>query len=94
MKIIQSPSFARVVKKFHKDEKEELDRQIKEIIKNANIGQEKKGDLRGVFVHKFKIKNVQYLLAYRKRNDVIELIMIDPHENYYRDLKTYVKKKL
>ena len=94
MKVIQSPSFARVVKKLRKDEKEELDRQIEEIIKNINIGQEKKGDLKGIFVYKFKIKNVQYLLAYRKKTDIIELVMIGPHENYYRDLKTYVKNRL
>jgi len=25
-------------------------------------------------------------------NDGLELIMIGPHENYYRDLKSYLKK--
>lgn len=33
-----------------------------------------------------------YLLAYRCiKDDSLELIMIGPHENYYRDLKTYLK---
>lgn len=49
--------------------------------------EEKKGDPRGVFVHKFKIKTTHYLLAYRKVGDDLELAMVGPRENYYRDLK-------
>ncbi|MBW2614221.1 MAG: type II toxin-antitoxin system RelE/ParE family toxin, partial [Deltaproteobacteria bacterium] len=29
----------------------------------------------------------QYLLAYRMVSENLELIMIGPHQNYYRDLK-------
>ena len=57
------------------------------------IGQEKKGDLRGVYVYKFKIKTTQYLLAYRFSGENLELIMIGQHENYYRDIKTYLKSR-
>ncbi len=46
---------------------------------NPHIGSEKKGDLRGVYVHKFKIQAVQYLLAYRFFGNVMELIIIGPH---------------
>jgi mRNA interferase RelE/StbE len=70
-----------------------LDLEIRTIAGNPSIGEEKKGDLRGVFVHKFKIKTNQYLLAYRKVGDDLELVMIGPHENYYRDLKHYLKKR-
>lgn len=63
------------------------------IINNPTIDQEKKGDLRGVYVYKFKIKTNEYLLAYRFIGDSLELIMIGPHENYYRDLKTYLKSR-
>ena len=93
MKIIQSPSFNRRVKKFHKSEKEELDTQIRGIASNPSIGQEKKGDLKGIFVYKFKIKTIQCLLAYRTRSDQIELIMIGPHESFYRELKTHMKRR-
>lgn len=65
MKIIQSQLFARKVKKIHKDQKKELDNQIKKILINQNIGEEKKGDLKGIFIHKFKMKRMQYLLSYR-----------------------------
>jgi mRNA interferase RelE/StbE len=93
MKILQSRSFERKVKKFNKQEKSALDKQVSKIAENPSIGTEKKGDLRGVFVHKFKIKTIQYLLAYRFVGDDLELIMIGPHENYYRDLKNYLKSK-
>ena len=53
MKILQSRSFDRKVKKFAKREKKQLDKQIRKIIDNPSIGSEKKGDLRGIYVHKF-----------------------------------------
>jgi len=91
MKIFQSRSFAQKVKKLSKAEKNTLDTEIKKIIAEPEVGIEKKGDLRGVFVHKFKIKSTQHLLAYRFTKPALELIMLGPHENYYRDLKKYIK---
>ena len=91
MKIYQSRSFAQKVKKLSKTEKTALDEEIKRIVSNPEVGIEKKGDLRGVFVHKFKIKSTQHLLSYRFTETAIELIMLGPHENYYRDLKKYLK---
>lgn len=91
MKIFQSRSFERKVKKFSKHDKQRLDDQIRKIIDDPSIRSEKRGDLRGVYVHKFKLQTVQYLLAYRFVGENLELIMIGPHENYYRDLKSYLK---
>ena len=93
MKIFQSRSFERKVKKFSKQEKKRLDNQIGKIIDDPSIGSEKKGDLRGVYVHKFKLQTVQHLLSYRFVGENLELIMIGPHENYYRDLKSYLKRR-
>ncbi len=93
MKILQSRSFERKVKKFGKQEKKTLDKQILKIAENPSVGVEKKGDFRGVYVHKIKIKNTQYLLSYRFVGADLELIMIGPHENYYRDLKNYLKAR-
>ncbi len=76
-----------------KQEKEILDQEVRRIAQNPSIGEAKKGDLAGVFVHKFKIKTAQYLLAYRKVGQDLELVMIGPHENYYRDLKQYLKSR-
>jgi hypothetical protein len=49
-------------------------------------------DLVGVVVHKLNLPNQLYLLAYLViKEESIELIMLGPHENYYRDLKTNLK---
>lgn len=93
MKVYQSRTFENKVKKFTKYEKEALDGEIKKLVENPLIGEEKKGDLKGVFVHKFRIKTLQYLLSYRMIRKDIELIMIGPHENYYKDLKSYLKQR-
>jgi len=93
MKIYQSKSFENKIKRFPQEEKNILDEEIKKIVENPFIGEEKKGDLKGVFIYKFKIKTIQYLLSYRMINDDLELIMIGPHENYYRDLKSYLKHR-
>jgi len=93
MRILQSRSFENKVKRFSKKQKNILDKQIRKIIDNPSIGQEKKGDLRGVFVYKFKVETIQYLLSYRFETDTLELIMIGPHENYYRDLSSYLKSR-
>jgi mRNA-degrading endonuclease RelE of RelBE toxin-antitoxin system len=93
VKILQSRSFQNKVKKLNKKEKLVLDAEINIIFNNPSIGIEKKGDLRGVFVHKFKVKAILYLLSYRLKEENLELIMLGPHENYYRDLKNYLKNQ-
>ena len=93
MKIFQSRLFEKKVRKMSKAEKNALDREVKNIVENQNVGEEKKGDFKGVLVHKFKLKTNLYLLAYRKTGVDLELIMIGSHENYYRDLKSYLKSR-
>ncbi|HSR35576.1 MAG TPA: type II toxin-antitoxin system RelE/ParE family toxin [Desulfurivibrionaceae bacterium] len=93
MNIFQSRSFANTVKKITAKEKATLDREIRKIVADPGMGAEKTGDLRGVMVHKFKLGGVLHLLAYRLTGDDLELIMLGPHENYYRDLKTYLKSR-
>jgi mRNA interferase RelE/StbE len=93
MRIYQSRSFEKKVKKMSKSEKEVLDREIRRIAEDQSLGVEKKGDLKDVFVHKFKLKTAPYLLAYRKVSGDLELVVIGPHENYYRDLKQYLKNR-
>ena len=91
MRVFQSHSFAKTVKKFQKQQKLELDNEIRKIIQDPSIASEKKGDLRGVFVHKLKIQSTLYLLSYRMLGEDIGLIMSGPHENFYRDLKSCLK---
>jgi len=93
MKVYLSSSFGKKIKKFQKQEKLALDNEIQRIIENPSVGSEKRGDLKGIFVHKFQIINTLFLMSYRFVGDDIELITIGPHENYYRDLKVYLKKR-
>ena len=58
---------------------------------NPSIGEIKKGDLAGFRVHKFKFHHQQYLLAYEIQGNDIVIYMIGTHENFYRDLKHYIR---
>ncbi|MCC5849055.1 MAG: type II toxin-antitoxin system RelE/ParE family toxin [Verrucomicrobia bacterium] len=89
--ILASPLFGRKAKKLQKVEKRQLDEEVKRILENPEIGQEKKGDLQGVRVHKYKMNNQQMLLAYQVFENEILLLTFGSHENYYRDLKKYIK---
>lgn len=93
MKIYQSRSFEKKVKKMSKPEKDVLDREIRKIAENPGVVEEKRGYLKGVFVYKLNFKTTQYLFAYRKVGSDLEFVMIVPHENYYRDLKHYLKNR-
>ncbi len=89
MKVLQSGVFARSIKKLHLNEKKALDRAVKKIIEKPEIGVLKVGDLSGVRVHKYKVKEKQFLLGYKIDRDqlVLTLLAIGHHENFYRDLK-------
>lgn len=92
MKVIQSRLFARKVKQLSKHQKEQLDEAIMEILLDPTSGEQKKGDLKMVFIFKFRIDSSLFLLAYSCNSEVLELIMLGPHENYYKDLKNYLKR--
>lgn len=87
IKVFQTNLFNKKIKKLSKKQKTDLDKAVQEIIANPMIGQEKKGDLIGVFVHKFKSSTQQLLLAYEWDEKSRTLLMIGIHENFYRDLK-------
>jgi mRNA-degrading endonuclease YafQ of YafQ-DinJ toxin-antitoxin module len=89
MKVLQSSLFARTVKKLHLSEKVLLDKAIKTLIAQPELGDLKTGDLNGVRVYKFKVHTQQMLLAYRYQQEVLMLMLLayGSHENFYRDLK-------
>lgn len=83
----QMPIFKRKYKKLFANEKQAVDDAIRTIMKNPKMGQEKKGDLTGVFVYKFKINHQEVLLAYEWNESERLLLALGVHENFYRDLK-------
>ena len=91
MKVLTTTSFSKSAKKLHPNEKKAIDDAVKELLQDPFLGEEKKGDLVGIFVYKYKVKNQLWLLAYSlELPDSITLRLIVPHENYYRTLKRNV----
>ncbi len=89
MIIIESPSFKRTSKKLKDNQIRDLQRAVKDIAENIHSGEMKKGDLKGIRVHKFKMVGQLTLLAYEYHDEhiMLHLIKFGPHENFYRDLK-------
>jgi len=88
MQILVSPSFERTIKKLHVNQKKSLDKAVKAIASNPEVGDPKLGDLEGIFVYKFKLVDKQWLLAYRVLSSKkMKLLLLGPHENFYRELK-------
>jgi mRNA-degrading endonuclease YafQ of YafQ-DinJ toxin-antitoxin module len=88
MKITQSPTFGRSVKKLHANQKKSLDKAVSAIAQKPSLGEAKVGDLAGIAIYKFKINGLEWLLAYRVvSKKEIKLLVVGPHENFYRDLK-------
>ncbi len=83
----QRPSFKRAYKKLQANQRDAVLAAIREIIADPTIGEEKKGDLATVAVHKFECINQQFLLAYLWDETTRTLLAVGPHENFYRDLK-------
>lgn len=90
MQLLQKPMFKRAYKKLTPKQQARVKEEIKLIIAEPTIGVEKKQDLKGIFVHKFKISTQQYLLAYMFDPETLTLIFVGVHENYYRNLKNYL----
>lgn len=90
--IFTTPTFERAVKKLHAKEKNVVDKAVQAIATNPAIGQEKKGDLVGIFVYKFKVNQQEVLLSYQLDSDKFSpvsvlLLSIGSHEHFYTELK-------
>ena len=92
MRIVQTPTFSKAVKKLHANQKKDLDKAVKVVSETPNIGDEKAGDLAGVRVYKFKMSKQLMLLAYFIEQDTITLTLLalGSHENFYKRLKRYI----
>jgi mRNA-degrading endonuclease RelE of RelBE toxin-antitoxin system len=85
--VLQMPAFKRVYKKLAASHQAVVDDAVRMIVANPDIGEAKKGDLAGVYVHKFPLNRQQMLLAYEWDPKTRVLILLGSHENFYRDLK-------
>lgn len=89
MIVQQTNAFKRKVKKLHKKEKLALDDAVKTVITDPSIGENKKGDLKGIQVFKYQFNSQLYLLAYSFIEEELILTFVEhgPHENFYRNVK-------
>jgi mRNA-degrading endonuclease RelE of RelBE toxin-antitoxin system len=92
LQISITPSCSRILKKIHAREKKIVDKVVNDIATDPYIGEEKKGDLSGVFVYKFKLNKQETLLAYRLQPNRLKpkelvILSLGSHENFYAELK-------
>ena len=92
MKVNENKTFTEVVKKLHPNQKKDLDKAVKVIIADPNVGDLKAGDLSGIALYKFKMVYQLTLLGYTYSDKAITLTLLKlgSHENFYRDLKKIV----
>ena len=92
MKTFYKPPFKKFVKKQARPLQLSIEDEIESIIENPAVGETKKGDLQGFQVHKFAYKKQKLLIAYRVSETGILFYMVGTHENFYRNLKKYLKE--
>ena len=83
----QSSAFRRSYKKLSKNQFQYVNAAIRAILAKPDVGELKKGDLSNVWVYKFQVMDLQFLMAYEFDEDNILLLALNTHENFYRNLK-------
>lgn len=88
--VLQTPTFKKIVKRLHKNQKKELDQAIKNLMVNPLLGEQKKGDLVFLRVYKFQMVNQLTLLGYSYKDGTVtlELLYLGSHENFYKNIKS------
>jgi len=92
-RLLTVPKFNRVKKKLPAILRAKIDEQVRVITVDPGIGTSKAGDLGRIRVHKFNFMGQLYLLAYvvDEGAETVCLLAVGGHENFYRDLKKYLK---
>ncbi|MHB1253951.1 MAG: type II toxin-antitoxin system RelE/ParE family toxin [Candidatus Humimicrobiaceae bacterium] len=94
-KIIILPAAAHFLKKIkEKPLKLAFRKTINNIIQNPYGGEPKTGDLSGVYCCDFFYNKTNYEIAYTiidKNNKTVVIILVGTRENFYNELKRYMK---
>ena len=83
MNIRQDSYFRRSYKRLHENQREIINEAIRQIAVNPELGEQKKMDLAGIRVWKFPVLDQQFLLGYAWENDVLFLLALSVHENFF-----------
>ncbi|MDN2481057.1 type II toxin-antitoxin system RelE/ParE family toxin [Vibrio agarivorans] len=94
--IYESRRFEKALTKLPETMLVVVEDEIDKIIDNPYLGEQKKGDLSYLQVHKFKLNNQLALLGYSwiENKLAIYLLHLDSHENFYQKLKSQRKTDL
>ena len=92
MEIIYKPPFKSFVKKQNRGFQLAIEDAIDCIKAESAIGKEKTGDLSGFLVYKFIFTGKEYLVAYKPGRNRLVFYMMGTHENFYRNLKLYIRE--
>ncbi|MCF8131111.1 MAG: type II toxin-antitoxin system RelE/ParE family toxin [Deltaproteobacteria bacterium] len=84
--------FRKFVKKQARPFQLIIEDEVDKIVKNPGLGDLRKGDLAGFRVHKFYYQDRIFLISYRLRESELNFFTVGTHENFYRELKRYVKE--
>ncbi|MCL1858044.1 MAG: type II toxin-antitoxin system RelE/ParE family toxin [Oscillospiraceae bacterium] len=91
------PGAARFLKKLkEKALKTKFQGVLDLICKNPYIGEAKTGDLSGIFCYDIFHANINYELAYtliEQNGETIVVILAGTRENFYQELKRYIKNR-
>lgn len=91
------PAAAKYIKKLKDKKLKKLYKEaIDKIREDYHIGEEKKGDLSGIFGYDIYYNKTNYELAYTVEyveNEMIVVIMAGTRENFYSELKQYMKNR-
>ena len=98
MQITYKKSFAQFVKKSKRSLQLTIEDEVEKICKKPELGKQKIGDLKDVFVHKFHFNQQEYLMAYQfsYETNQLDIVWIDfyqvgSHENFYTQLKKVIR---
>lgn len=89
-----APRYNKRRKRLTEAVREALNAEQSRILQDPRKGQRKRGTLKDVWVEKFQAENDQYLVAYLvdEGTETVTFLDIGQHENFYRDLRKYLKQ--
>jgi hypothetical protein len=91
MEVSYKSPFMKFVKKQTRSFQLAIEDEVEKITIHTDIGTSKKGALAEFRVHKFFYGKQTFLISYRFKEAEILFFTIGPHENFYRELKKYLK---